>query len=55
MDAYRYEISIYKGNNLVNTLQLFNDGEEQGIFTRFVKDNYGGAKLFQNLLNLMFP
>lgn len=64
MDEYRYELSIYKGENLINTLPLFDNGKEQEIFTRFVKDNYEdkafsksvefNVSLDSNLLNTLF-
>lgn len=47
MDKYRYELTIYKGENLINTIQFFNDDEEIKDFTDFVKCNYR-EKLLQN-------
>ena len=37
MSKYRYELSIHKGENLINSIQLFDEGDEQEMFTRFVK------------------
>ena len=64
MRKYRYELSIYKGENLINTIQLFDEGEEQEMFTRFVKNNYENkafsksvefdVSLDSNSLNILF-
>lgn len=64
MSKYRYELSIHKGDNLINTIQLFDDREEQEMFTRFVKNNYENKAfsksvefdvlLDSNLLNTLF-
>lgn len=49
MDEYRYELTIYKDETLINTIQLFNDGEEIKDFTDFVKYNHKW-KLLQNFI-----
>lgn len=64
MSKYRYELSIYKGEHLINSIQLFDEGEEQEMFTRFVKNNYENKAfsksvefdvlLDSNLLNTLF-
>lgn len=64
MDKYRYELTIYKGENLINTIQLFDDGEKIKDFTDFVKYNYRekllenftefDVRLESNLLNSLF-
>nr|DAP03534.1 MAG TPA: hypothetical protein [Caudoviricetes sp.] len=53
MSKYRYELSIYKGEHLINSIQLFDEGDEQEMFTRFVK-TIMRTKRFPSLLNLMF-